>query len=135
MYYINAVWETCCGWSLMKNVATRTHHKHSVSIQRTLHFLLLLFFSLPVILSTPSPLTELLRVDLPLKICMHPSNAQCCTSIFIHCSLFLENWCGFVCAHRDLSRNRLAGIPPNLFVLLEDLLQLWVLFIQIPTDT
>lgn len=29
---------------------------------------------------------------------------------------------------RDLSNNRLVAIPPNLFVLLEDLLQLWVLF-------
>lgn len=29
---------------------------------------------------------------------------------------------------RDLSNNRLMAIPPNLFVLLGDLLQLWVLF-------
>lgn len=29
---------------------------------------------------------------------------------------------------RDLSNNRLVAIPPNLFVLLGDLLQLWVLF-------
>lgn len=43
MYYINAVWETCCGWSLMKNVATTTHHKHSVSIQRTTFFVIAVF--------------------------------------------------------------------------------------------
>lgn len=34
---------------------------------------------------------------------------------------------------RDLSSNRLVAIPPNLFLLLEDLLQLWVLFAQIWT--
>lgn len=31
---------------------------------------------------------------------------------------------------RDLSSNRLVAIPPNLFLLLEDLLQLWVVFAQ-----
>lgn len=34
---------------------------------------------------------------------------------------------------RDLSSNRLVAIPPNLFLSLEDLLQLWVLFAQIGT--
>lgn len=34
---------------------------------------------------------------------------------------------------RDLSSNRLVEIPPNLFLLLEDLLQLWVLLAQIRT--
>lgn len=35
---------------------------------------------------------------------------------------------GCVWLRRDLSNNRLVAIPPNLFVLLGDLLQLWVLF-------
>lgn len=34
---------------------------------------------------------------------------------------------------RDLSSNRLVAIHPNLFLSLEDLLQLWVLFAQIRT--
>lgn len=44
------------------------------------------------------------------------------------------NQCGFVSACRDLSGNRLVTIPPNLFVLLGDLLQLWVLFTNVFTE-
>lgn len=51
----------------------------------------------------------------------------CCTSIFVCCFVFLFWETGVdprLDLSRDLSNNRLVAIPPNLFVLLGDLLQL-----------
>lgn len=48
------------------------------------------FSSLPVTLSAPSPLPELKRVDVPLKISMHPSK---CPVLYINVySLFIYFW-------------------------------------------
>lgn len=67
--------------------------------------------------------------DFSLEICVHAFvthrmflYANICLSLCV----FSGNRCGFASARRDLSNNRLVAIPPNLFVLLGDLLQLWV---------
>lgn len=82
-----------------------------------------LLFSVCMLLS-PAGVTEVrFFILFFLKICIHLSDNQCCTSMFV-VLCFLGNQCGFVLVRRDLSNNRLVAIPPNLFVLLGDLLQL-----------
>lgn len=64
-----------------------------------------------------------------LKVCMHPPHP----TVGITGSVWVTS-VDFFLRHRDVSNNRLVAIPANLFVLLGDLLQLWVIFPQIHSD-